>query len=225
MVLLCCRSDEGRHHGVSNELLDCPARLHDLLRHRVVEAVQEGARALRVLRVGELGRANEVREQDGGELAFLARRLLSDRRGASGAEARAGGKCCTASSTVGHAAIVPPCDPVSGHRLAVKAHSCQVCNVFVRPSARPGTPDGRVSGALQSGCTPGTPRAQPLPAQARTPVPRPLLREREIKDDADLLGVCRYIAAGDASSKREGRPFERPIAVAGAGFEPATSGL
>ena len=73
VILLCRGRTEGCHDRVADELLDRPAGVVDLGRHRVVEAVEEGARALRVLRVRELGRADEVGEENGRELPLLAR--------------------------------------------------------------------------------------------------------------------------------------------------------
>ena len=73
VILLRGRRTEGRHHGIADELLDRAAGAGDLGRHRVVEAVQQGARSLRILRTGELRRAHQVGEQHGGELPLLAR--------------------------------------------------------------------------------------------------------------------------------------------------------
>ena len=49
------RRAEGRHHRVANELLNRPAGRFDLSCHRVVEAVEDDPRPLRVLRPGECG--------------------------------------------------------------------------------------------------------------------------------------------------------------------------
>ena len=82
MILERSRCAEGRHHGVADELLDRAAGVLDLDRHGVVEAVEQGTRALGILRVGEPGRADEVREEDSRELALLGghRPLLEGRR-------------------------------------------------------------------------------------------------------------------------------------------------
>ena len=66
------RAERG-HHRIARELLDGAAGVLDLLGHRVVEAVQERARPLRVLRVAELSRADEIREQHRCELSLLDR--------------------------------------------------------------------------------------------------------------------------------------------------------
>ena len=71
MVLERSRCTERRHHGVADELLDRPAGVLDLGRHGVVEAVEQHACALGILRVGEPGRADEVSEEDSRELALL----------------------------------------------------------------------------------------------------------------------------------------------------------
>jgi hypothetical protein len=49
MILERGRRAEGRHHGVADELLDRASRLLDLLRHRVVEAIEQSSRPLRIL--------------------------------------------------------------------------------------------------------------------------------------------------------------------------------
>ena len=55
------RAEDG-HDGVSGELLHRPAGPLDLVRHRVVEALEQGADALRVSIAGVRGRADEVGE-------------------------------------------------------------------------------------------------------------------------------------------------------------------
>ena len=85
------RRPERSHHRVADELLHRPARPLDLCRHRVIETVEQRARALRVLRAAELGRADEVGKEDRGELPLLRRlRLPFDRRGAARTKARVG---------------------------------------------------------------------------------------------------------------------------------------
>ena len=84
------RAERG-HDRIAGELLDRPAGALDLRRHRVVEAVEDDARPLGIL-LAELGRADEVGEEDGRELPLLARsrRLSLDRCAAGGAEPRIG---------------------------------------------------------------------------------------------------------------------------------------
>jgi hypothetical protein len=65
------RCAEGRHHRVAGELLDRPACPVHLGGHRVVEALELGPRALRVLIGGERRRPDEVGEEHGGELALV----------------------------------------------------------------------------------------------------------------------------------------------------------
>ena len=76
VILERSRRPECRHYCVAGELLDGPTGALDLGRHRVVEAVEQRTRALRILRVGERGRADEVGEDDGRELALLGRRRV-----------------------------------------------------------------------------------------------------------------------------------------------------
>ena len=71
MILARRGCPEGRHDCVADELLDRAAGLRDLLGHRVVEAVQECARALGVLSAGKRGGADEIGEQHGCELPLL----------------------------------------------------------------------------------------------------------------------------------------------------------
>ena len=72
VVLLCGRDAERGHDRVPGELLDGAAGSLDLVGHRVVEAIEQHARALGVLRGAERRRADEVGEQRGGELALRA---------------------------------------------------------------------------------------------------------------------------------------------------------
>jgi hypothetical protein len=103
-------------------------------------------------------------------------------------------------------------------RRRARAHSRAFCAPARRLHAdgQPLPPDSFDSGRARVGRSAAAAhlvllRAQPLPPQARTPVPRPLLRGREIKDDADLLGVCRYIAWNQS------RPGSRMTRSAGLG--------
>src|SRR5207249_2210146 len=80
----------------------------DLGRHRLVEAVEQRAGPLRIL-LAELGRADQVGEEDCGELALLARegRRGLDRRSAARAEAGVRRKRgATRGTDGGHAAIL-----------------------------------------------------------------------------------------------------------------------
>jgi hypothetical protein len=89
MVLKGGGRSEDRHHRITDELLDGPARHLDLLSHRVVEAVEHRARPLRILRSSEDSRANEVREEHCCQLSLFGRRRGElDRRGATRAETR-----------------------------------------------------------------------------------------------------------------------------------------
>ena len=72
VVLERGRSAEHRHHGVACELLDGPARPLDLLAHCVVERLEARPHALRIAIAGVLGRADQVGEENGDELALLA---------------------------------------------------------------------------------------------------------------------------------------------------------
>ena len=77
VVLERARGAEHCHHGVAGELLDRAAGELDLLCHRVVEAVEQRARPLRILRAAKLGRADEVGEDDGRELSLARSSELS----------------------------------------------------------------------------------------------------------------------------------------------------
>jgi hypothetical protein len=68
VVLERDRSAECGHDGVAGELLDRAAGALHLLRHRVVEAFEQRARPLRILRVAELCRTDEVGEEHRREL-------------------------------------------------------------------------------------------------------------------------------------------------------------
>ena len=81
VVLVCRWSAEAGHHGVADELLDRPAGTIDLGRHRVVEAVEESARALGIRSAGERGRADQVGEENRCQLALFLRRRRIHRRG------------------------------------------------------------------------------------------------------------------------------------------------
>ena len=72
VVLVRRRDAERGHDRVAGELLDGAAGSLDLVRHRVVEAIEQRARALGVLRSAERRGADEVGEQRGGELALRA---------------------------------------------------------------------------------------------------------------------------------------------------------
>ena len=58
---------EDGHHRVAGDLLDRPPA-RPIRRHRVVEALELDARPLRVLLLAERRRADEVGEDDGGQL-------------------------------------------------------------------------------------------------------------------------------------------------------------
>ena len=68
VVLVRLGNAEDRHHRVARELLDRAAGAADLVRHRVVEPLQQRPRALRVLLFPERRRADEVGEEHGGQL-------------------------------------------------------------------------------------------------------------------------------------------------------------
>ena len=72
IVLVGGRYAEGRHHGVSDELLNGPAFRLDLLTHRVEVPLHHLAQPLGIEAVGQPGGAREVGEQDGDELALRA---------------------------------------------------------------------------------------------------------------------------------------------------------
>src|SRR5262249_34963787 len=71
VVLKRLRGAEGRHHRLPCELLDRAACCLDLGGHRVVEALEACAGALRILLAGERRRASEIGEEDRGQLPLL----------------------------------------------------------------------------------------------------------------------------------------------------------
>ena len=68
VVLVRLGNAEDRHHRVARELLDRAAGAADLVRHRVVEPLQQHPRPLGVLLLAERRRADEVGEEHGGQL-------------------------------------------------------------------------------------------------------------------------------------------------------------
>src|SRR5439155_11576565 len=90
------------HHGVPGEFLDGPADAVDLPGHGLVEAVEQRPGPLRVLRAAELGRADEVGEDHGGEFPFALIRLRLLRRPTCRTEACGFRKRDAAGSTCAH---------------------------------------------------------------------------------------------------------------------------
>ena len=70
VVLVGERDAEGRHHGVAGELLHRAAVRDDAVRHLVEEPRHPAAHDLRVGVGHELGRRDDVDEQDGCELSL-----------------------------------------------------------------------------------------------------------------------------------------------------------
>ena len=87
MVLLRARDAVRRHDGVARELLDRSSSGLDLGRHRVVETVEELAGSLRILSA-QLGRADEIREENRRELPLFPGRKPRLLGPAGGAKAR-----------------------------------------------------------------------------------------------------------------------------------------
>ena len=76
IVLMCHRSPEDRHHRVADELLDRAAEALEIRADARVIRRQQGPHVLRVelLRAGR--EADEIAEEDGDNLALLARSSL-----------------------------------------------------------------------------------------------------------------------------------------------------
>ena len=73
VVLMRHGRPEGRHHRISDELLDRPTGPLHLRPHRIVETVKQQPNPLRILTVRKLGRPDEIREKNCRELALLTR--------------------------------------------------------------------------------------------------------------------------------------------------------
>ena len=71
MILERHGRSEDRHDRVARELLDRAARSLDLLRHRVIEALETDPYPLGILVAGKRGRADEVGEENRDELSLL----------------------------------------------------------------------------------------------------------------------------------------------------------
>ena len=71
MVFERGRDAEHGHHRVARELLHGAACSLDLFGHSVVEAVEQRARSLGILRAGELGGADQVCEEDRRKLSLF----------------------------------------------------------------------------------------------------------------------------------------------------------
>jgi hypothetical protein len=101
------RDAEDRHDRVSDELLDAAAVALDDVAHRLEEAREHAADALRVEPLAQLGRADDVTEQDGHGLALLAR-LLARGFPALRAELERLGADVPAGGATGHVPSVRP---------------------------------------------------------------------------------------------------------------------
>ena len=86
VVLVGLRDPERGHDGVAGELLDDAAVRRDAVRDVLEERVDAPAHDLRVARGDELGRADEIDEDDGRELAFHVSSVGIARSRSGGAE-------------------------------------------------------------------------------------------------------------------------------------------
>ena len=93
VVLVRGRRAEDGHHRVADELLDDAAELLDLCTDGREIRRKQVAHVFGVEPLGAAGRADEIGEEDGDDLALLARRLRlhRDRCAAGGAESRPDG--------------------------------------------------------------------------------------------------------------------------------------
>jgi hypothetical protein len=71
VIVVGRRDAEHGHHGVADELLDGPAVRTDDGRDPLERGVHDRLHDLRVVRAGQRGRSNDVREQDRHELALF----------------------------------------------------------------------------------------------------------------------------------------------------------
>ena len=90
IVAVSDRRTEDRHHRVADELLDDAAEALDLRAHPREVGRQDRADVLRVEPLGARREADEIREEDGDDLALLeqALRLVGERFSAGKAELR-----------------------------------------------------------------------------------------------------------------------------------------
>ena len=109
VVLSGDRSPEEREHGVADELLHRAAEALELGAHASVIRPEHRANVLGIELLGARGRADDVDEEPGDELALLARRRgLGERRAARQAEARDLRVVLTALGTKRHRSSVRP---------------------------------------------------------------------------------------------------------------------
>jgi hypothetical protein len=103
IVFVYRREPEDRHHGVADKLLDDTAVALDDRLHALEVAGEQGAKRLRVERRPAPSSPQRRREQDGHDLALLARPPVRW-RAALGAEPEGGGGLVPAYGAGGHAA-------------------------------------------------------------------------------------------------------------------------
>ena len=83
VVVVGDRQPEDRHRGVADELLErAGVPLHDPARE-IVEAREQASQVLRVERLAERGRADDIGEQDGDEASFVRHDRRATRRAGS----------------------------------------------------------------------------------------------------------------------------------------------
>ena len=72
VILVRDRRTEERHHGVADELLDCPSEAFELDAEPVVIGHEHGTNVFGVKGFGALGEADQIGEQHRDDLALLA---------------------------------------------------------------------------------------------------------------------------------------------------------
>ena len=86
VVFMYPRQPEHRHHGIPDEFLGSSSQRNEFGDGHVVEPAQHLAGAFRVEPLREDGRVDEIREQDGHDLALVGARGLIHDRATAGAE-------------------------------------------------------------------------------------------------------------------------------------------
>jgi hypothetical protein len=174
VVLVQDRDAEDGHHRVSDELLDAASVALDDISHRLEEATEHAARAFRVEPLAELGRADDVAEEDRHVLPLLAR-LVARGRPAFRAELERLGGDVPAGDATGHVPSLRPLFPIEKPGRREKTPPTRELLVRRGPRRRArgssGAPSRRLRRALAPPRRPLT-RSRPAPPAGGRPSAR-----------------------------------------------------